>query len=216
MGDLRSALAQYINIGYVVDVGYFVGCVTMTPRRLAHFIDTHPMSPRRDELLYALGVRYLRDRRWNEARQALLRVRTTGRCVDDEYNYTDRYYYYPKNDGEKTETPKRLPADPAIAGIRPQWIDQDLRTADDLERLEREVERADGDEAKAEAMYQMASYQYQGNLLFYNPAAWSGMRHYVLSDLDNSGLFRQPGEAQSLLRYDEISRFCVAPIDVFL
>ena len=75
-----------------------------------------------------------------------------------------------------------------------------MRTANDLERLEREVEIAEGDEAKAEALYQYASYQYQGMLLFYNPV-WRGARHYWLYDFDLNGAYRQPNESQILFEY---------------
>ena len=212
MGDLDGALEQYIAIEYIVDVAYFVD-VLMTPEQLAHFIETHPMSAKRDELLYALGVRYLRDRRWADARKALSKVRTTGRGVDDNDFYVHRDY---QAERKKAETQKQLFTDPELVGVRPQWIEQDLNTADDLERLEAEVERAQGDEAKAEAMYQMAGYQYQGNLLFYNPAAWTGMRHDVLHDLDHHGFFRQPGEAQSLLRYMNSHDAASRSLDLFM
>jgi hypothetical protein len=43
--------------------------------------------------------------------------------------------------------------DDRIRGIRPQWVEMDLKTANALERLEREVALAEGDEAKAEALY---------------------------------------------------------------
>jgi hypothetical protein len=73
-----------------------------------------------------------------------------------------------------------------------------MRTANDLETLEHQVELAQGDEAKAEALYQVASYQFERSLLFYNPIPWSGIRHYLLDDLNNDGGFRQPGESQLL------------------
>jgi outer membrane protein assembly factor BamD (BamD/ComL family) len=193
MGDLDGALEQYLALDYNLDVGYFLD-VLMTPDQIARFIEAHPAISQRDEVYYALGVRYLRDRRWTEARQTLSRVRTTGRGVDDDYNYRYRYSY-----GEQEHTSAKDNSwNPAIKGIRPHWVEQDLRTANDLERLEKEVEAAEGDEAKAEALYQLASYQYQGTLLFYNPAAWNGDRHYRLNDLDGQGKFRQPNEAQLL------------------
>ncbi|HLG16455.1 MAG TPA: hypothetical protein VJH03_18410 [Blastocatellia bacterium] len=197
MGDIEGALDQYLALNYHVDAAYFID-VLMTPEQLAHFIEGHPMSPKRDELLYALGVRYLRDKRWNEARATLAKARTTARGVDDDYN-DEHSHLYPMY-GSEPETLKEDPADPAVPGVRPQWVEQDLRTANDLERLARDVDQAEGHEAKAEALYQLASYQYQGNLLFYNSAAWRWERHDHLYDLNNSGLFRQPGEAQLLFR----------------
>ena len=64
-----------------------------------------------------------------------------------------------------------------------------------MERLERNDEAAADDEAKAEALYQLASFQFDSNaLLFYNPAAWSGSRYQLLSELDDGGPIRLPNE----------------------
>ena len=198
MGDMEGALDQYLALDYRQDVTYFID-VLMTADQLAAFINKRPAIPQRDELLYALGVRYLRDRRWADARQTLSKVRTLGRGADEDYLWrlhrNDSYNY--SEEDQPQETPKEMEIDHRIKGVRPQWVAQDLRTANDLERLEREVESAEGDEAKAEALYQYASYQYEGTLLFYNPA-WAKKRHYLLYDLDHSGAFRQPNESQTL------------------
>jgi outer membrane protein assembly factor BamD (BamD/ComL family) len=211
MGDVEGALEAYLEIGYDVDAAYFID-VLLTPEQLAHFIETRPMNQKRDELLYALGVRYLRDRRWNDARKAFSGVRTTGRGVDEAYNHD-----YDRGDSHKSsQTPKLDWPNPAISGVRPQWVDQDLKTAEDLERLEQGVEQAQDNEARAEALYQVASYQYQGSLLFYNPAAWGGSRFRNLSDIDELGLFRQPGEAQTLFRYMQVHDAASRSLNLFL
>jgi len=196
MGDLDAALEQYLALDYRYDVAYFID-VLMAPERLASFIERHPSISQRDELLYALGIRYLRERRWGDARKTFSQVHTTGRNPSDLHSeYGDcgcdsgvggkeNYYSLP----------------PYI--IRPQWVEQDLRTADTLERMEKAVDLAEGDEDKAEALYQLASYQYQGTLLFYNPAAWRGNRYYLLSSLDAEGRYRQPGESQTLFRHSQ-------------
>ena len=76
-GDIDGALEQYIALDYSVDVAYFVD-ILMTTDQLAGFIQRHPESPKANEFTYALGVRYLRANRWEDARQALAQVRTTG------------------------------------------------------------------------------------------------------------------------------------------
>jgi hypothetical protein len=70
-----------------------------------------------------------------------------------------------------------------------------------MERLEHYAIEAQGDEAKAEALYQLASYLYQGSsLLFYNPSLWGGARHDKLEELESYNAYRAPGEAQLLWR----------------
>ena len=62
--------------------------------------------------------------------------------------------------------------------VRSSWVMQDMKTIDALEHLEKVVDAAQGDEAKAEALYQLASYQFDADpLLFYNPSLWQGQRH---------------------------------------
>lgn len=195
MGDLDGALGQYLALDYRYDTAYFVD-VLMTPEQLEAFIKQRPSIPQRDELMYGLGVRYLRDRRWNDARKTLSQVRTVGRNARDETSSFGDCACGSEGLTAK-EDPYGLP--PHI--ILPQWIEQDLRTADSIERLEKAVDMAEGDEAKAEALYQLASYQYQGTLLFYNAAAWRGNRYYMLSSLDSEGRYRQPGEAQLLFKH---------------
>jgi hypothetical protein len=80
------------------------------------------------------------------------------------------------------------------------WLMQDMQTLSDLERLQGEVARARGDEEHAEAMYQLASYFYEGELLFYNPAAWRGARAEMIGSLGESN-YRAPAEAQKIWEY---------------
>ena len=193
--DINGALEQYLALNYSLDVAYFVD-VLMTPEQLAGFIKSHPNISERDELLYALGIRYLRDKRWNEARETLLQVRTIGRSAGDEDSYR-----YEDHENKNRLASKETGWYSRARGIRPQWIEQDLKTAADMERLEKAVESAEGDDAKAEALYQLASYIYQSTLLFYNPAVWRGNRHYDLYDMDYNGTYRRPNEAQLLFEY---------------
>jgi hypothetical protein len=90
--------------------------------------------------------------------------------------------------------------------ITPRLILRDLQTANDLEALEQSVTRAAGDEATAEAMYQLASYQFEGStLLFYNPVAWQAAvgqpRYWNLSQLAAAGNYRTVDESRLLFDY---------------
>lgn len=209
MGDLDAALEQYLALDYCYDVAYFID-VLMTPKQLVSFIEKHPSISQRDELLYALGIRFLRDRRWEDARKTFSQVRTVGRNPSDLHSEFDGCGCGSGVGGK--EAYYDLP--PHI--IRPQWIEQDLRTAYTLERMEKAVDLAEGDEAKAEALYQLASYQYQGTLLFYNPAAWRGNRYYLLSSLDAEGRYRQPGESQTLFKHSQQHDRAARALPIFL
>jgi hypothetical protein len=86
--------------------------------------------------------------------------------------------------------------------ITPRLVMTDIQTANDLETLEQAVEDGAGDEAKAEALYQFASYQYEeSSLLFYNPVSWTGGRYWNLGDLAGTGNYRATNEAEILFNY---------------
>ena len=212
-GDLEGALEVYLALDYRYDVAYFVD-VLMIPGQLADFIEKRPALEHRDEILYALGIRYLRERQWRAAKDVFLKIRTVGRNADESYYY--RRYSFDEAREMERDNSKERECDPTIRGVRSQWIDQDLRTANDLETLERQVELAQGDEAKAEALYQVASYQFERSLLFYNPNAWKGIRHYLLVDLDHDGGFSQAGESQLLFDYMQKHDMAANSLPIFL
>ena len=198
MGDLDAALEQYLALEYTEDTAYFVD-VLMTPEQLASFAARHEDSPARDTLYYSLGVRYLRAHRFEEARAAYARVRTT-------YELSGEAYSYGTDECDKTYPPPYC-SDSKNArwqeweGVRTEWVQRDLKTMEELEHLEGRFQKAFGDEAKAEALYQLASYIYESSeLTFYNPAAWRGGRFYVFY-YDQQ--LRAPGEAAVMRRYME-------------
>ncbi len=79
--------------------------------------------------------------------------------------------------------------------IKAEWIQRDLQTIDALEAFERHAAAAPHDERRAETLYQMASYLYEGDdLVFYNPSLWRGGRYHNLTFLFTSNNFRAPGE----------------------
>ena len=200
-GNVDGALEQYIALDYNLDVAYFVD-VLMTPEQLADFIKRHPDSPKRNEFTYALGVRYLRANRWNEARKTFAWVRTTG---NPDYNIYSSGSNCLTTSGYATSCmdPKQPNFDAEDKPIiTSSLVMRDVQTAADLEGLERAASLAEGDEAKAEALYQLASYQYEASsLLFYNPVAWSGGRYWNLSQLAGKGNYRLPNEPQILWNY---------------
>jgi TolA-binding protein len=197
-GDIDAALEQYIALKYHIDQAYFVDTL-MTPEQLAAFIQKHPDSPKANEFTYALGLRYLRANRWEEARKTFAQVKTE---AVDHYNYYCMMCDCKSNETTNCVDPKaeEFGTNEDASGktpVSPRLILRDVQTANDLEALERAAEQAVGDEAKAEALYQYASYQYEASsLLFYNPLASPG--YYSLGEFAGQGRYRAPNESQLL------------------
>ncbi|HEU4594289.1 MAG TPA: hypothetical protein VFS10_03895, partial [Pyrinomonadaceae bacterium] len=211
-GDLDAALEQYLALEYAPDVAYFVD-VLMTPAQLEDFVACRPDIPQRDMLYYSLGVRHLRAHDFGAARAAYSRVRP------DAPGLRPRWY---ADDGCTDEWPSNLRpcSDPKSPGteelgvVLTRWVMRDLKTLEELERLEQQVERADGEEAKAEALYQLAGYYYESSeLTFYNPAAWRGIRGgSFMYDQE----LRAPGEALLMRRYMEEHEPLVRALKIYL
>jgi TolA-binding protein len=199
-GDLDGALSQYIALDYHLDVAYFID-VLMTTDQLAGFIQRHPDSPKTNEFLYELGLRYLRANHWDDARQMFARVRVASSPDFDFYPGGGKCTY--GNVALGCNDPK----EPTYDGeekpiITARLVMHDTQTANDLEALERAANQAGTDEAKAEALYQLASYQFEASsLLFYNPIAWTGARYGSLSQLAGEGRYRVANETQILWNY---------------
>jgi outer membrane protein assembly factor BamD (BamD/ComL family) len=210
MGDLDAALEQYLALEYTEDAAYFVD-VLMTPEQLASFAARHEDSPARDMLYYSLGVRYLRAHRFDEARAAYARVRTAAEDGANPYGGDDEC--------DETYPPPRCTDSKNMRweewkGVHAAWVLRDLQTMGEMEHLEERSRKASGDEAKAEALYQLASYLYASSeLAFYNPAAWRGGRFYVFY-YDQQ--FRAPGEAAVMRRYMEEHEPLVRALRVYL
>ncbi|HTK38958.1 MAG TPA: tetratricopeptide repeat protein, partial [Pyrinomonadaceae bacterium] len=207
-GDLEKALEQYLALGYQYDVAYFID-VLMPTDTLAKFVNGHKQIEQHDQLLYALGVRYMRDGKWDDARATFRQVTTEpDDYVDDSEN--EKQPGFPK-DPDWNLYGKPFPP------IKSSWVKQDMNTIDALEHLKQRVENAQGDNAKTEAMYQFASYQYDANpLLFYNPAAWQGQRYELLSQLDLSESMRLPNESQIIFDYSKSHDTLARAIPLYL
>src|SRR5262249_32936682 len=89
-GDLDGSLDQYIALNYEDDFAYFAD-VLMTPEQLAGYIARRPNSPRLNALNYALAVRYLRGRRWAEARATLARVKVTEQDPAEQFSSWEKH-----------------------------------------------------------------------------------------------------------------------------
>lgn len=215
-GDIDTALEQYIALDYRIDEAYLVDYL-MSPQQLAAFVQKHPVSPRKNEFTYALGIRYLRLKRWDDARRTLARVQTDR---DFQYNY---YCSTCNCSGNKTvncDDPKAGDFDVHENGtvktqIPPALVMRDVQTANDLEALERAAHQAVGHEAKAEALYQYASYQYEASsLLFYNPLASPG--YYNLGQFAGEGNYRVPNESQILFSSQQEHDRLARALEVYL
>ncbi len=206
--DLETALEQYLALGYQYDVAYFIDVLLPTDR-LAKFVAQHEYLTQHNELLYALGVRYMRDKHWNEAREVFRRVRT--RVVRP-----DGGFYADNDDGPRFAKEPDWDRD-EYPYIKDSWVMQDLKTIDVLEHLEQTVESAQGEEAKAEAMYQMASYQFEADdLLFYNPAAWRGLRSDLLFDLQFGDNLRLPNESRLIFDHSQSHETLSRAISIYV
>jgi TolA-binding protein len=196
-GNINDALDQYLALDYSSDVGYFVD-VLMTPEQLAAFIETHPETQWKNELTYALGIRYLRANRWNDARKTLAQVQTTAPSNASVYSAGNNCDGYTNINCVDPKEPEYGDADRRL--ITNRLVMRDIQTANDLETLERVTDQAVGDEAKAEALYQLASYQYQSSqLLFHNPISGNG--YWKLSELAAEDRYRTTNESQILFAH---------------
>lgn len=194
-GDLETALEQYLALKYDYDAAYYTD-VLMETDRLAKFVGSHAGSPEYDKLLYALGVRYMRDGRWKDARASFVRVRTKTTISEEQLDTGE------SGAEPFAKEPEWGVSDPSV--IKTAWVMQDLKTIEIMEHLEQVISAADGDEAKAEAMYQLASFQYDSDpLLFYDPAAWQGQRFELLEQLSNGDDMRLPNETQTIFEYSQ-------------
>ncbi len=210
-GDIEGALEQYLALKYTVDVAYFVDTL-MTIEQLAQFIDRHPDLPEKNELTYSLGLRYLRANLWNDARATFAKVRAV---ANPEAGFYSSGCQLGTNNCKDPKDPTWDVEQNAI--ITNQLIMLDLQTANDLERLEQAVTRAGDNESTAEALYQLASYQYEASsLLFYNSVLWSGNRYWHLSYFALEGRYRAPNESQRLFAYMQEHETLARALKIYL
>lgn len=211
-GDLETALDYYLALDYQLDVAYFVD-VLMPVDTLAHYVEAHPTHPRRDALLYALGVRHLRDGQLDLARAAYQQIHTVepyeGRSTYDDYS----------NEFATSHPDAKDPfaVDWSIPGVRTRWVARDLATIEDLESFARRERAIRDPESKAEIRYQHASYLFEASdLAFYNPEAWRGVRTEALIGYALYDVVRQPNEDQTIWKHFRRHEPTAQSIDMFL
>lgn len=194
-GDFESALDIYFDLGYKQDVAYFVDVLLPTDR-FARYVADRRSNSNHDILRYSLGLRYMREGRWQEARESLTMV-ATGAGHDDYLDSTrEATWYYPKEPGY---------GEPEVKFIKKSWVMQDLRTIDVIEYRENRLKEVEGDEARAEAMYQLASAYFElDDLAFYNPAMWDGGRVDSLMSLQFSSDERLPNETRTIFEHLQV------------
>ena len=208
-GDIDAALEQYIALDYTVDVAYFVDTL-MTIEQLAHFIDRHPNLPDKNKLTYSLGLRYLRANLWNDARATFAKVQAVKNPDSTAFGCLGEH-----NGCQNPKQPMMDVDNKTI--ITNELLMLDIQTANDLERLEKGVAQTVDNEATAEALYQLASYQYEASdLLFYNPVLWNGDRYYELSYLALEGRYRAPNEPQRLFAYMQEHETYARALNIYL
>lgn len=185
-GDLLRALDLYIGLGYQYDAA-FLADARLTPDQLKRYLSRSPKyqprslrsmeaygqdngdindgSPSRDALQYTLGMRYLRQENYIEARRAFLKLPRETRT---------NWGMLAQNRKEMLNSDGSLGWDKAPKVVDPIDI---VAKLENLTRLSKSSKSAD---ARAQAIYDKAAYIYkERNLLFYSPAIWQGQRAFA-------------------------------------
>lgn len=179
-GRLGDALDLYNKLGYQQDFAYLVDA-RMTTAELASYLHRKDAC-HRPLLTYTLGMRYLRESNWDAADRTFKKLTTAQRSA--------------------------LTAPPA-------WYISDTSTQDPLatltalRSLDHAAKAATDGEARAAALYKLASYYYtHGSLLLYSPQLWNGDRAYSIgfswnansaTEVDQRALSTHHSEHESLM-----------------
>lgn len=156
LGDLGAAIDLYDDLGYEQDMAYLADA-RMTPEQLRDYL-SRPGARHRELFTYTLGLRYLRQGRWQAAESVLRRL------------------------SGKSRTYLGKPIGWFADEVDPNEVQDPLVTCRDLSHLDRAVKRARSREKKAAAMLAMANYYYgHRELLLYSPRLWNGTRAYAIS-----------------------------------
>ncbi len=148
--DYVGALHHYFELEYDLDYAYLLD--VLAPREaLLSFVTRYPRHPRRELVIYSLGIRQFREGDYAAASQTLSRVRTFAAKVENSVHVaTSR--------GKPRVSPEKA------AGMLRAW-DQARSTARTADQ-------------RARAAYDAAAFIFhQRHLLFYNAALWGG--HYT-------------------------------------
>lgn len=188
-GDPLKAMDIYIGLGYEYDAA-FLADARLTPDQLkkylarspkyasrslisrdnyynyfSSYLYSKPGGPTRDALRYTLGMRYLRQEKYPEARQAFLKVKKGTRV----------------NWGMQSKARKEMTdSDGSLGWDKAPRVQDPILIVDKLEGLTRKSKSAKNANDRAQAIYDKAAYIYkERNLLFYSPALWQGSRAFM-------------------------------------
>jgi len=148
---------------------------------------------------------------WNDARATFAKVK----AVDNP----DTSLFGCLGADDKCADPKepKFNDEGSYSPITYELLMLDIQTANDLERLEQAIPQAVDNEATAEALYRLASYQYEASsLLFYNPVLWNGSRYWHLSYFALEGRYRAPNESQRLFEYMQEHETLARALKIYL
>jgi hypothetical protein len=172
--NLGGALDQYFALEFQPDIAYLLDAKMSIPQIEAYYQATPDNAPvlsyelpsaeennakpktlhysRRDLLAYTLGIRYLREEKWDQAEMWLKRapaLATAFNKQQDDFGFNES----------------------SAVSV--------LTAAHELRDAQQAVAKAGTDTARAEALYRYASYYYShGTLLLYNGALWHGDRAF--------------------------------------
>lgn len=175
LGNLAEALDHVSVLGMPQDFAYLAD-VRMTSAQLANYIRTRPQHPRRNDLTYTLGIRYLREANWTGAEGAFAML-----SARERRNRASQAVW--NSEGEVGQ-------DPAA-------------TMKALRTLHRAVDRAGNRQAKAKALYALGGYDYRHrHLLLYCAPVWQGWRSVGFGFSWNDSVAR-PEDDRALERHHE-------------
>lgn len=158
-GRWGDALDQYRALDYRWDVAYLLDARIPLPE-LQKIAEARKGEKDGDLLRFSVGMRLLRQDRLADARAVFASIENRKRSEIGRVGSKDF--------GWVREDPR---------GLVDQVFDP-LTTTDDLLRLRKAVSDAATDDAKARALYALASYYYERrNLLLYNAPLWEGARN---------------------------------------
>lgn len=203
IGDLTQALHHYLAINYYLDAVYIMD-VLMPVEQLEAYVNTQRENKRYNEILYSLGVRHLRAGNLERAEAAFNRVHPAS------------FKMSPYADEERDQDAKSPEYYSNWQGVKSAWLLADYKTIENLEGLHKKIESAQGDEARAEALYQLGAYHYEASqYIYYNPL-WNGERYMKLHEIEELGGFRAAGEEQRLWQYFQSHESYSRALDIFL
>lgn len=198
-GDPLKAFDLYVGLGYRLDVAYLADAL-LTPQQLESSLnrgrrwkpgtlaapspeyymyqDSDPLTPH--ILRYTLGMRYLRQEKYDKARQAFLKIPLQVR----------------KNWGITAKERKDLLwHDNTIGYDKAPPVRDPLIVVAKLSDLTSKIKQARSSNAKAQAIYDKAAYIYrEKNLLFYSPGLWKGNRAFMIRAWWNDDVANRPDE----------------------